>query len=111
MKTQKVLFLTALLTIVLCSIVFAALEGGDERRGKQLAIDNCKPCHVQGATAGTITPLSRTQRQWERFYNKSRHDKIAPGAWASFAERDLKDIFQFMYDHAADSDQPMTCGQ
>ena len=97
--------------MTLGSVAHAAIEGGDARKGKQLAVESCKPCHVQGAEAGTMTPLSRTQRQWDRFYKKRRHDKIAPGAWDDIAEQDLQDILQFMYDHAADSDQPATCGQ
>jgi len=89
---------------------FADIEGGDERRGEVLAREYCKVCHAQGAEAGTMTPLSRTQRQWERFYNKNRHDKIASGAWDNLSEKELLDTLQFMYNHAADSDQPMTCG-
>ena len=27
-----------------------------------------------------------------------------------FSEQDLKDVNQFLYDHAVDSDQPETCG-
>jgi len=115
MPTRKSLLLTIGLTAACAFLVsttaFAVIEGGDARRGKTLARENCKRCHIQGAEAGTMTPLSRTQRQWERFYNKKRHDKIAPGAWDDFADLDLKDIIQFMYDHAADSDQPATCGQ
>ena len=115
MTIQKPWFLTISLAagcvLLVTTMATAALEGGEARRGKQLALDNCKRCHVQGAEAGTMTPLSRTQRQWERFYNKERRDKIAPGAWDDIADRDLKDILQFMYDHAADSEQPATCGQ
>ncbi len=110
----KLILTTGLLTfcaLLLAASAFAAIEGGDARRGKDLAKTNCKPCHVQGAEAGTMTPLSRTQRQWDRFYKKRRHDKIAPGAWDEIADQDLQDILQFMYDHAADSDQPATCGQ
>lgn len=114
MKQFKRILTTSLLiacALLLTTSAIAAIEGGDSRRGKKLALESCKSCHIQGAEAGTMTPLSRTKRQWERFYNKKRHDKIASGAWDDISDRDLKDILQFMYDHAADSDQPMTCGQ
>ncbi len=86
----------------------AAIEGGDAARGKMLAVEDCLPCHIQGAEAGTMTPISKTQRQWVRFFEKDRHNKIAPGSWDQLPEQDLKDIMQYIYDHAADSDQPAT---
>lgn len=89
----------------------ATIEGGDAARGKGLALQTCKPCHVRGAAGGTMTPLSKTQQQWERFYRKNRHDKKAPGAWDKIAPQELADIMQYMYDHAADSPQPETCGK
>ena len=39
----------------------------------------------------------------------NKHKKN-PDAWSKFSEGDLKDIQQYMYDHAMDSDQPETCG-
>jgi len=90
---------------------FAAIEGGDAQSGKALAKEQCKYCHVAGAEGGTMTPLSKTQQQWERFYTKDKHNKLAPGAWDKINPNDLIDILQYMYDHAADSAQPETCGQ
>lgn len=90
---------------------YAAIEGGDARKGKDLAKEKCKYCHITGAEGGTMTPLSKTQRQWERFYSKDKHNKLAPGAWDKINPNELIDIMQFMYNHAADSEQPMTCGQ
>ena len=90
---------------------FAAIVGGDAQKGKALAREQCKYCHIAGAEGGTMTPLSKTQQQWERFYTKDKHNKLAPGAWDKLNPNDLIDIMQFMYDHAADSTQPETCGQ
>ncbi|MCK4508596.1 MAG: cytochrome c [Desulfuromonadales bacterium] len=92
-------------------IAQAAIEGGDAKKGKILAKEKCKYCHVTGAEGGTMTPLSKTQRQWERFYSKDKHNKKAPGTWDKINPNELIDIMQFMYDHAADSPQPATCGQ
>ena len=89
----------------------AAIEGGDARAGKALAKEKCKYCHLAGADWGTLTPLSKTRRQWERFYTKDKHKRLAPGAWDKLSSNELIDIMQFMYDHAADSAQPETCGQ
>jgi cytochrome c5 len=109
-KTPLVLAL-ATASILLATSSFAAIEGGDTKRGKVLAKEKCKHCHVAGADGGTMTPLSKTQRQWERFYKKGKHEKMAPGTWDKITEQELKHIMQFMYEHAADSDQPETCGR
>ena len=84
-----------------------AAEGGNPRKGKHLFKKTCKACHSSGAEGGELTPMSKTQKQWDRIFDKKKHD---PKAWESLSERDLKDIQQFLYDHAADSPQPQTCG-
>lgn len=99
------------ISILLTTTAFAAIEGGNVKNGKTLAKEKCKYCHVAGAEGGTMTPLSKTQRQWERFYKKDKHNKMAPGTWDKISDSELKDIMQFMYEHAADSDQPETCGR
>lgn len=115
MKTcLKFLKNTGIALVACClmtSFVWAAIEGGDAKNGKELAKEECKHCHITGADGGTMTPLSKTQRQWERFFTKDKHNKIAPGTWDKISANELKDIMQFMYDHAADSPQPQTCGQ
>lgn len=102
-----------LLSIVLLTTgaVHAAIEGGDAGRGRVLTKEKCKYCHMTGAEGGTMTPLSKTQQQWERFYAKDKHNKLAPGAWDHIDPNELIDIMQFLYDHAADSPHPETCGQ
>ncbi|BFL82090.1 hypothetical protein LFREDSHE_05400 [Shewanella baltica] len=53
--------------------------------------------------------MTKTMSQWDRFFDKDKH-KLKPEVFNGFTEQDLKDIQQFLYDHAADSDQPQTCG-
>ena len=102
------LLFTSLFTVTTSQ---AAIEGGDSKAGKTLAKEKCKYCHLAGSDGGTMTPLSKTQKQWERFYKKDKHNTLAPGAWDKISSNELIDIMQFMYDHAADSAQPETCGQ
>jgi hypothetical protein len=53
--------------------------------------------------------MTKTQAQWERHFQKAAHpDKTK--AWKGLSEQDLKDIQQYLINHAADSDQPETCG-
>lgn len=101
---KSILFLT-LATIIATSAM--AADGGNPRKGKHLFKKNCKTCHASGAEGGEITPMSKTQAQWDRFFDKKKHNGEA---WNDFPEQDLKDIQQFLFDHAADSPQPQTCG-
>lgn len=105
---KKQLKLTLLLTLAALVAVSAfAAEGGNPRKGKHLYKKSCKECHSSGATAGELTPMSKTQAQWDRFFEKKAHDE---NAWKDLSEQDLQDIQQFLFDHAADSPQPQTCG-
>lgn len=99
-----------ILTLVVCTATLVlAAEGGNPKKGKYLFKKNCKPCHVAGAEGGALTPLSKTMSQWDRFFSRDKH-KAKPEVLKGLSEQDLKDINQFLYDHAADSDQPQTCG-
>jgi mono/diheme cytochrome c family protein len=84
-------------------------EGGNSRKGKHLYKKTCKVCHVDGAEGGELTPLSKTQSQWDRWFKKKKA-KHNPEPFAPLSDQDVLDVHQFLYDHAADSDQPETCG-
>ncbi|WP_297896340.1 cytochrome c [Shewanella sp.] len=86
-----------------------AAEGGNPKKGKHLYKKECKACHGQGGEGGELTPMAKTMGQWDRFFDKDKH-KNKPEVFNNLSEQDLKDIQQFLYDHAADSDQPQTCG-
>jgi len=108
MKTVvKAIACFALMTFVATAAL--AAEGGNPKKGKYLYKKECKTCHVEGAEGGKLTPLNKTQAQWDRFFEKDKH-KAKPEALKKFSDQDLKDIQQFLFDHAADSDQPETCG-
>lgn len=89
------------------SAVFGA-ENGDT--GRDLTRTKCKACHASQAKAGTMTPLSKTQMQWERFFEKKQHEKKAPGVWKQITPKELEQIRRYLIDHAADSPHPETCG-
>ena len=108
MKNPQKLVIVMLLVAFATTTVVAA-EGGNPKKGKYLFKKNCKSCHSEGATAGDLTPLAKTQAQWDRFFDKDKHEKN-PEGFKGLSEKDLKDIQQFLFDHAADSPQPQTCG-
>jgi mono/diheme cytochrome c family protein len=97
------ILLTAAVTTV------TAAEGGNPKKGKYLYKKTCRSCHSDGSEAKALTPMTKTQAQWERHFQKAAHpDKTK--AWKGLSEQDLKDIQQYLINHAADSDQPETCG-
>ncbi|WP_345881479.1 cytochrome c [Shewanella algae] len=86
-----------------------AADGGNPKKGKHLYKKVCKECHSKAGIGGELTPMSKTMSQWDRFFARDKH-KAKPEAFQPLTEQELKDIQQFLYDHAADSDQPQTCG-
>jgi cytochrome c5 len=105
MKRMAQWFLVLSLLTLMATLAMAA-EGGNPKKGKHLFKKSCKGCHVEGAEGKLITPMTKTQAQWDRFFGKGEHADCLKG----LSETEVKDIQQFLYDHAADSDQPATCG-
>lgn len=108
MKTARTL-IVGLTLVSLAATVALAAEGGNPKKGKYLYKKTCKSCHVAGGGGKAMTPLSKTQAQWDRYFQKGDHPKKGE-AWKALSPQDVKDIQQFLFDHAADSDQPETCG-
>lgn len=111
------------ITIVIALLLLVALAtspvAAKEPSGKVLYIDNCKPCHGPNSPDGEYSPLTLIQDQWERFFDKklvkSHQDVMAPDREGKkllevLTEKELKKIRKFTIDHAADSENPMTCG-
>lgn len=104
-KIVKSAVFLGLLVFIATSVI--AAEGGNPRKGKHLFKKTCKTCHSSGGAGSEVTPMTKTQSQWDRIFDKKKHDEEA---WKGLSEQDLRDIQQFLYDHAADSPQPQTCG-
>jgi cytochrome c len=98
-------------TTLLTGVAFAG--GPNPNRGKSLFRANCKSCHVAKGQARDLTPLSKTQAQWTRAF-KADVAKMLPRVTQktgkTLTPTDLSDIQVFLVSHAADSDQPETCG-
>ena len=109
MKIKIQVLIAALFLSALFASMATAMEGGDAKRGKVLMKGKCKVCHNEGSEGGKLTPLSKTMSQWDRFFRRDKH-KDYPKGFEGFSKQDLLDINQYLYDHAADSDQPQTCG-
>ena len=103
--------------LVVCIVVLAAFAAtttkGNEGKGKFYYKQDCKTCHVKGASGGELTPLSKTQAQWKSFFAKGKHpgDNQPLVKVQGMDEEKLNDVYTFLYNHAADSPQPETCGK
>ncbi|MCX8084642.1 MAG: cytochrome c [Calditerrivibrio sp.] len=101
---MKKIFLVALIAIIAVSVAFAA---GDARKGKREWKGECRTVCHDGSKAGVpaLSPTSKTQKQWDALKGKI-DDCVKKNGKKANAEN----IFQYLRDHAMDSDQPETCG-
>jgi hypothetical protein len=102
----------------------AAVAGDDEKTldqmdGKELYRAECRPCHTEDSDNGEYTPMTLIADQWEEFFDDyyvESHSELKSVTDDSktltevLDEEMLKKIIEFCVDHAADSEQPMTCG-
>ena len=86
--------------------------------GKELYRNNCKVCHDKGSPQGQYTPMTLTQDQWRTFFKlkllsshkNTVHPKTGNKLFEQLTPEEIKAIQRFAIDHAADSEQPATCG-
>jgi cytochrome c553 len=90
-----------------------------EMSGKDIYKNVCKQCHEADAEAGEYTPMTLIQDQWIEFFDEvlvETHKELTCPQDESkqlleVLDKDaLKKVREFCVDHAADSEQPMTCG-
>jgi cytochrome c5 len=96
----------------------SGVASGQNLNGKELYRNNCKVCHDQGSPHGRYAPLTLTQEQWRSFFKMkftpmhktAVHPKSGNKLFEQLTPEQIKAIQRFAIDHAADSEQPATCG-
>ena len=106
---RKVASFAAVVTAVTLAAGLA-LAAGNETKGSFYFKKTCKTCHTKGAEGGEVTPLTKTQEQWKRYFTKGVHKKGAQKLTDVVPAEQLIDMQTFLVNHAADSPQPETCG-
>jgi mono/diheme cytochrome c family protein len=86
-------------------------QKGNEAKGKFYFKQTCKSCHIKGEKGGEVTPLSKTQAQWQSYFAKGKHMKGTEPLAKYLTAEQLNDALTFLYNHAVDSPQPETCGK
>jgi len=108
-----------LAAVVALSFASGATAAKKKINGQELYKEYCKPCHGPDSEAGEYTPMSLIQDQWETFFDEEfaeAHDGLVdPNHDGTLvievlSEDELDALAKWTIDHAADSEQPMTCG-
>lgn len=114
----------ALLVVLLLAVVPALAADTEAAKpkpmdGKELFKQHCKSCHGAKSAHGEFTPMTLIQEQWEEIFAGTWAETHAEVAAPADAARKLPEVLdaatleairKFCVDHAADSEQPMTCG-
>ncbi len=110
MNKKMVILMTLIcFLLVMVGTSLAEQKAGNEKKGKYLYRKNCRACHIDGGTAPTLSPNSKTQDQWERAFEKYERLQCAD-EWKKLTAEELQDILSYLYNHAFDSPTPATCG-
>ncbi|HEY4492187.1 MAG TPA: cytochrome c [Acidobacteriota bacterium] len=108
-----VLFVIFLIQAFLLSVT-PLTAGPNPNRGKSIYKNTCKSCHAKAGEAKELTPISKTQDQWKRFFAKSTANtmtkRVQVRTGKQLTAEELSDMQLFLVSHAADSDHPETCG-
>ena len=106
--------------LVIAGAIFAGtgLASAQNLNGKELYRNNCKVCHDKGSPNKQYTPMTLTQDQWRAVFKAKLipahktavHPKTGGKLLEQLTPDQMKAIQRFCIDHAADSEQPATCG-
>ena len=76
-----------IIVVVLFGFICLTLAAGkgNARKGKYLYRKNCRTCHFEGGSAKALSPIDKTQVQWDEVFNNI--DTLACKAeWAKLSE-------------------------
>ncbi|MCB1183352.1 c-type cytochrome [bacterium] len=125
---KKLLTCALLLVVVLAAGAVLAEEKAEataemkplaEMEGIEIYRNVCKACHGADGPADEYTPMSLIMEQWDEFFQDTFVETHQDVACPKDDTRKVTDVIQgdvlekvheFCVDHAADSEQPMTCG-
>lgn len=110
MFKKSVSMLLIVIFILIAAGLAFAMGDGNERKGKYLYRKNCRTCHSEGKEAKELSPVSKTQAEWQTAFAP---EKIAAypckDKFGKLKEKDLNDIYTYLYKHAKDSPSPAKC--
>jgi cytochrome c5 len=119
MSNAKVIIVVLLAGLVALSFASGATAAKKKIKGQDLYKEFCKPCHEADSEFGEYTPMTLIQDQWTTFFEEDfeethkgvtdpNHGDVP--VTEALTEEELEALIEWTVDHAADSEQPMTCG-
>ena len=120
MRYPMILFLV----VSLAMIASAAIADDDDKPlekmdGLELYRAECRPCHLEDSENDHYTPMTLIGDQWDEFFDEYYLEAHADQKSVTEPDKPLTEVLtddllkklrKFCVDHAADSEQPMTCG-
>jgi hypothetical protein len=102
---------TVLMIMIFLLAAIGVVMAGDEgnaRKGKYLFRKNCRTCHVEGGSAKELSPISKTQAEWQKVFDNYKQLQCV-ATWDELSDKDRTDIYAHLYGHAFDSPSPAKC--
>ena len=113
MLRKGIFTVTALLFLFSTVGAAFAMDQGNKRKGKYTYRKVYKACMERGEVASpkpTVNPDAKTQAQWTRVFDKKDFkDFGCSQEWSALSEKELMDIYAYLYSYAADSPTPAKC--
>ena len=112
MKKVLIVMITLMVSVVFVGSGFA-LDRGNKRKGKYTYRKLYKACHERGEVTEAkppVNPDAKTQAEWEAVFDQKVFDEFpCQQEWSGMADKDLSDIYAYLYAHASDSPTPAKC--
>ena len=109
MMVKKIVIMAIVMVFLSVSIgVVMAGKKGNARKGKYLFRKTCRTCHLEGGSAKELSPVSKTQAEWQKVFDGIDALKCK-AEWAKLSEKDRADVYAHLHGHAFDSPSPAKC--
>jgi mono/diheme cytochrome c family protein len=106
-KKIGTVFIIMIFLLAASGIVMAD-DNGNARKGKYLFRKNCRTCHVEGGDAKELSPISKTQADWQKAFDNYKQLQCV-ATWDQLSDKDRGDMFAYLHGHAFDSPSPAKC--
>ena len=108
-KKMSMSLLILMISLLLAQPLWAGKKP-NARKGKYLFRKHCRSCHIENGSASALSPISKTQAQWTTVFKEGQFQTLeCKDVWAKRSDKDLKDVYAYMHDHAYDSPSPLKC--
>jgi len=102
-----------LFVLTATTLVFAEGPEGNKRKGKYTYKGVYKACAKRGEVESktpVLSPGDKTMAQWKRIFDKKDFEAFkCSEEWGNLSEKDVLDIYTYLYSYAADSPTPAKC--